>query len=358
MDYLGENFTFYLSLFNSSDHISPSMEDETSLIRFITIATILCFVAIVVNTVSMIAIKFIPGNLTSTHLLFLNLSVADLFGSLSTYLEIIPRMDVLWTHEDELSSSFKRIAFTQAFSFIFFTLFYMEGALTLFLISVLRYIALSQPLVYNRIASKRNISIYIVLSWIVSILVSLPGILAFKFDDLPFLEYWDYIWPCILCFILIIVIILYCRVSKGLWRRSSSANSRQSANDSYKAFVTSLILVVALVLFSLPYIAVKLIRVHIFSSTLLMVHYNFICYLPYINFIMDPVVYGLRTRDIRAGYVRLGESSGCFKGRMRLTPRDVKSKENSAQTDVSAMPLTATTSIIHVDKTTTKSSNC
>ncbi|CAH1780849.1 unnamed protein product [Owenia fusiformis] len=127
--------------------------------------------------------------------------------------------------------------------------------------------------------------------------------------------HWKYTWAGGKALILIIVVLLYVHVSKDLLKRSGSFREnddsvRKRAHD-LRAFITIIILTVSLVLLGVPYIVVRVYRRAVFDQTTIDVYQHCIIYFPYINFILDPLVYSIRSPDIYDKYKSIIERIIC-----------------------------------------------
>ncbi|CAH1780847.1 unnamed protein product [Owenia fusiformis] len=126
---------------------------------------------------------------------------------------------------------------------------------------------------------------------------------------------WKYSWAVGKGLILIIIVLLYIYVSRDLFKRCGSFRDEDCAmrnrrNDQH-AFITIVILIVTMVLLGVPYIIVKVYRRAVFSQTTIAVYHHFITYFPYINFILDPLVYSIRSPDIYAKYKSVIDQISC-----------------------------------------------
>ncbi|CAH1798940.1 unnamed protein product [Owenia fusiformis] len=321
MDYFELDFNFSIDYYNFTPN-ALAVEDFSSAVTFGIIAGLLCVCAILINIVSIIVINRVVTNYSAIYVLFINLSIADMLCALSTSLEIFPRLMIggaTWYTLHHLTFS----AHCHAVSVILFATFYCTSASLLLILAVLRYIAISQPTLYANVSKKWHMRGYIALAWLASLIISLPGVAAFLHgQDMNIL--WDQVWPCLLGTIYVIVIFLYIKVSYGLLRLSQTGRSCTQLKENHKAFATSVILMTTLILTAVPYITVKLIRYDYWSATLQKLHNTFICYIPYVNFITNPIIYGWRTGEIKKGYARL--LKGCF-GRLPGTTLDLSTPE-------------------------------
>lgn len=87
------------------------------------------------------------------------------------------------------------------------------------------------------------------------------------------------------------------------------ARRRDPSENNYKAFVTTLLLTGTLVVFWLPYMIFNFLSAHInldsVPDEVLCVKFYIVDFLPMLNFLTDPIIYGIRMREIRRAYRRL-----------------------------------------------------
>ncbi|CAH1798271.1 unnamed protein product [Owenia fusiformis] len=309
-------------------------EDKAPVIVFVVISTVLCLLSAGANLLSMIAIQHIPGNSTPIHMLYINLAVADMMGAVATFVsQIGTRISFNWVRD---IPTLNVLGHTDAVGFVLLVFFYCGSAFTLLIFSILRYVAIAYPLKYSAIFTKKNIFVFVTICWIVSAVISAPGLCGIIFKRNPHCKPWNYVWPCIIGGVFIAVVALYARVSRGLWSRSNSAVSEHQADDNYKAFVTTLILTSTLLISMLPFVIFKILRLHAEQTDKItpFVFNNFICYLPYINFLSDPLVYGARTRDVREGYKHLLQSMGLNKEYDRRLQDGISAAKQTEDTGV------------------------
>ncbi|CAH1781754.1 unnamed protein product [Owenia fusiformis] len=285
--------------------IPLKMETDEEVIPFTIISSLLCASSVAANVIAIVTIYNIPGTMSVNHLLFINLSIADLLGTLSTYLETVFRAGLHW----DVISNWGHYNDVVVIGYTGFAFFYIEASLTLLIFAIMRFIAIKFPMKYNVLFTKVRVCECMGISWIGSGIVAIPGIFGLSIikqnlqTNLEF-KYWNYVWPAVVIIIFLCVISLYSTVSKRLLQRRASAVSRNQARDNYGAFITTVILMSTLVVSSMPYAIVKIVRFAQYNEALIAAYHNFICYLPYFNFMSDPIIYSLRTKDIRLAYRR------------------------------------------------------
>lgn len=107
---------------------------------------------------------------------------------------------------------------------------------------------------------------------------------------------------------------------------------------NYKAFVTILLLTGSLSLFWLPYMLFHFISAHVLDTdnehaitdALIYVKVYIIDFLPMLNFLADPIIYGLRMPEVRLGYRRLARDFSC--GRCGATASSANKNNSEATT--------------------------
>ena len=123
---------------------------------------------------------------------------------------------------------------------------------------------------------------------------------------------------------------------------SSALNGRHhglgSPETNFKAFVTTLLMTGTLLLFWLPYLLVSSLSIYSSDSELsdypdllVNVKFYFIDFLPLLNYISDPIVYGVRIRCVRLSFGRL-YGSLCSRWRDRTRRETGRSLKLTTQT--------------------------
>ncbi|CAH1779078.1 unnamed protein product [Owenia fusiformis] len=139
--------------------------------RLLIFGGILCFIAVLANTISIFAIRQIPGKITANHLMFVNLSVADAFAALMYYMWIVSIFLSKWLSEGDLRAIFLVTYLTNSG----YILFYVASNLILLMFAIYRYLAIYRPISFSDITSLCKICGYLTGVWIVSVLIAWPG---------------------------------------------------------------------------------------------------------------------------------------------------------------------------------------
>ncbi|CAH1780552.1 unnamed protein product [Owenia fusiformis] len=273
-------------------------KQDAQLMRQIVISSVLCFVSLTLNIVSAVAVRFINGAMVSNHMLFLNLCLSNVLVSLAYFMQTVSKVMFEWS-----AFSIKVIFFTWILSYAFFVMFYCASAFTLLAFAVTRYLAIYKPMIYTEVATKKKVIVYLCLVWLASFLISIPGACLF-FTKSDKCDIWNYIWPSFLVVTIIVIICLYVSICRYLRNRSARWCRQLRMDENRQALVTTLILMVSLIISLVPYFVFKFLRYH-HGESLSYIYYNAFTYVPYINFILDPIIFGLRTRNIRIGYARM-----------------------------------------------------
>ena len=285
--------------------------------RFV-VYTVITFLAVVFNILSVTVLLKIRAHWSSHHLLLLNLAVCDIIGAV-----------LLWMYHNSpvIFPLFKittlgHCLFISMVLVASFILTLCNSSCNLLLLAVNLYLAICHPLFSATKVTKCLIRIVITLTWCGSIaLGTIPVIVmlyrnhsenctSFAVDmGQKSLELCAY---ALVAFI-VLTIILYGRIYFVIWRYRRYAttirNNTNSRENKYKAFLTTLVLAGALFCSWLPYMIFNFITVHLDVKTIpdsvLNVKFYFVDFLPVFHFLTDPAIYGLRMMEIRRGYQKL-----------------------------------------------------
>ncbi|CAH1780843.1 unnamed protein product [Owenia fusiformis] len=299
------------------------LESDLSIITFTVLSTILCLAAITANFTTMLIVILLPKQTPFTKL-FINLATCDILGTIAIYVgDVAFRAGTHWNLPIETCNMLFKIGGTC------FSLFFFTSAVTLLVFALMRYIGITKPHSFKSLfESTTKVVLYIVLCWIISLCFTLPTIVCdnakqrcnnlsiyspsgcMSKSAYKFCTNYKYIWAGGKASILVIVVFLYLSLSRDLFVRSASfSSSKRNNNTSTRdpgkdkhAFITILILLVILVATGVPYITVKVFRRAYYDQTTISVYNNFVAYFPYINFILDPIVYSIRSSDIHTTY--------------------------------------------------------
>ena len=306
-----------------------------------TAYTVLAVCCCCFNILSLAAMANIKGHRTVYHTLLVNLACCDICGSILLWMYYnSPSIFPLFEIKTLLDCMFKLMVLVAPF-----ILSLCSSSLALLLLAVNQYIAICQPFFSTTKVTKKRISICICLAWSISLTLALvPAItmmIKTKFDQCA--EYTKHVGQkaievCsyFLAILVIFIICLYARIYREVvayrkrtpkpsnsyyertTSRSSLANGRHirrqetDAEKNYKAFITTLLLSGTLVFFWLPFLAIHFITAHMTQEQLeniplILLNFKFYLFdfMPIFNFLTDPIIYGVRMREIRDGYRRL-----------------------------------------------------
>ena len=283
--------------------------------------TALAAIGFTFNVLSLIAMTKIRGTRTVHHTLLMNLAVCDMIGSV-----------LLWMYYNS-PVIFPRFRATTLEHCLFIFMVLVApfihslccSSLSLLTLALNQYIAICDPLFSTTKITKRKACFCILVIWIVSIICALiPAsmmLIKTRLEHCAFyvgsmgqasLEICTYA----LAALILVIVILYVRIYSEVvrYRRRIPQLNRRSRGDSeaehnYKAFMTTFLLAGTLVIFWLPYLAFNFITAHVeidyISDATLYIKFYFFDFMPMLNFITDPIIYGIRMREIRAAYHRI-----------------------------------------------------
>ena len=291
-----------------------------------TALSITCFFF---NVISFSAMLNMNGRRSVHHVLILNLAICDMSGSLLLWMyynspKIFPRFKV---------TRLEHCMFIVVVLVAPFILSLSISALSLLVLALNQCFAICCPLL-SATKVTRGRAVFMVLNiWILAVAAALlPAILVL------FLTRFDHcatyavdmatksveICTCVLAALIVVIVALYARIYREvvacrkrmpqLLRRSSGRNVPRSpgtktdahAENNYKAFITTFLLSSTMVLFWLPYMVFHFITLRLdpenISPRIIQIKFYLIDFLPMLNFLTDPIIYGIRMREIRQGY--------------------------------------------------------
>ena len=269
------------------------------------------------NILSIGAILNIRGYRTVHHILLLNVAVCDMVGSL-----------LLWMYYNS-PLIFPRFEITTLGHCMFITLVLVapyilslcNSMFSLLILAANQYLAICNPFWSTTKVTKGKIRICIICAWVLSTILSIsPAFLMLAMTRTQHCTHYATdmavhsleICAYSLAGLIFIIVALYVRVySKILIYRQEHSQIRRNRNGidsegNFKAFITTAILTGTLVLFWLPYMVFHFISAHIeyesVPDIVLYAKFYVIDFLPVLNFLTDPIVYGIRMKEIRGGY--------------------------------------------------------
>ena len=277
-------------------------------------------VSVICNTLALIAVRYVHGHQTPYHILFTNLSVANILCSILSWL----CNNTLFLFEDHITFMIISGTHTVCELFVYLmaavfvsTSFGIVSTLTMLGFATVQYFAICNPLHHETIVRKRRIWIFISCTWTITLgsacipFITLLNIVKKGECGETMLSHILFmvvlttnvsIGVVALFYIIIISLCLriYAEIYK-LQKRLSQFRFNQEVNTERKAFVTILILIATLTVFSIPFTVVYVVSLNSSSGSYLqsdaLIYYMNL--LPYIKYFTDPIIYGARMREIR-----------------------------------------------------------
>ena len=324
MDYNNNsNIGQYRPLFNSTEGNISDMNvgeelDQAFSGRFMAYTLILAG-CLTLNTLSLLAMSRMQGRRSVHHTLILNQAVTDIVGSLLLWMYynspyIFPRFQIV---------TLPHCLFIVAVLVGPFILALSTGSLTLLTLALNQYFAICHPLKATTNVTKHKAYIVIGMIWLFSAtLAMIPALIVIA---LPECNMWVHVVGvkalevCTygLGVLIIIIVALYGRIYREIvnYRKRMPQLGRNNAHSSeqehhFKAFITTFLLTGTLIVFWLPYTLFHVVGANVddYNDIPLWVIYAkmyIIDFSPLLNYLADPIIYGIRMREIRQGYYRL-----------------------------------------------------
>ena len=187
---------------------------------------------------------------------------------------------------------------------------------------IIQYIAICLPMQHMSLVQKKRVAIFIALAWLITVL---GGCIPF-FTLLALSEHCDgnmlilifnaiklgaNCCICFMAFVYTLVILICIRIYvevRQLRKRLSQFRYDQEVHGEREAFFTTLMLIALLTLFYIPFTTVFVISINKsgwseISNSVVIYYMNL---LPYVKFFLDPLIYGLRMKEMREGCLKLG----------------------------------------------------
>ena len=321
---------------SSSDYVDSNDTNETESMperhwieteygkRFIPY-TIISASCILFNILSLLAMARIRTHRTVHHVLLLNLAVGDITGSSLLWMYynspiIFPKFKI---------STLEDCLFITVIIVAPFIMSLCNSLCSLLMLALNQYVAICDPIFTATKMTKSKVRGAIASAWFISIfMASIPAIVMLFMNHRDSscaqyavrmgqrsLEICAYAMAGLIIIIIALygrlyrVVIKYRRSAPHVRRHRTSVAGNHETETNYKAFVTTLLLTGNLVLLWLPYMAFHFISAHvdidIIPDFALNLKFYFVDFLPILNFLIDPIIYGIRMREIRLGYHRL-----------------------------------------------------
>ena len=303
-----------------------------SLPRF-ALETTLATMAILINLITLVAMQHARYHRSKSvyNTLFVNLAVANILTCALSWL----CNNVMFLFEQQLLAMVVT-TFNMCKLYVYLTaaVFVTSASgivstLTMLGFTTVQYFAICKPLQHQSILRKTRVRIFIGCSWVVSLIGGLVPftVLLFITQDRPCdKSLLDIILKVVISgvdacvalvtVIFIITVVLCIRIFVQLRKLGGSiAQHRHERNvmkGEKRAFVTIVILVVTLATLVIPYTIIYMISLNSekdmgIQSQAVIYYMNL---LPYLKFISDPIIYGLRMREFKEGCINIGLKCG------------------------------------------------
>jgi hypothetical protein len=206
--------------------------------------------------------------------------------------------------------------------------FSIVSIVTLLGFITLQYIAICRPLQHMSLVQKRRVLVFIALSWVLTLVSGCVPFFTLLYlseectgDILLLIFRVSQIGAnCIIVVMFVVytlILVLCIRIFyevRQLRKRLSQFRFDQEVQGERRAFFTTLMLIASLTLFYIPFTTVY---VYSLNKDGMAIHSSALIYymtlLPYAKFFIDPLIYGLRMKEIREGCVRFAFHCGCSK---------------------------------------------
>ena len=277
----------------------------------------------VFNFLSITAITMIRGQRTVHHTLLLNLACCDMMGSLLLWMYYnSPLLFSLFNVTTLAHCLFVVTVISGPFIFALCC-----SSLSLLALALNQFISICNPLFATTKISRGKAVIAIGVIWLISFTCAMIPVFYMlvksRFQDCPLyyneigegsIEICTYALAAVILTIAGLYASIYTEILRYRRRTPQLTNRRRNdeTEHNYKAFVTTLLLAGTLVVYWLPYMAMHFISAHLdpedveqVSDLLMDVKFFVMDVMPMLSYLTDPVIYGIRMREIRFAYRRL-----------------------------------------------------
>lgn len=302
----------------TEDDLFTAEKIRYRLIPFTTLAA----VGIIVNIVSLLAMRCKRTRPTVHDILLTNLAVCDMTGSV-----------FIWSYNNfyivfpEISPRPGGLSFCVFVSGIIvgpFLLALCNSILALLMLALNQYIAICKPLVYQIRASRGSAKIAVYIAWGISFTIAIiPTVvilLVSHWVDCTAIVHTMSVRTIeVCCYALAVLVIvnvaMYINIYRIVanYRKYSQPIVRQSRNtnteNNHKAFITTVIMTGVLIILWVPFMVFHFLSAHVnvdsLSDTAVLAKFYVVDFLPLLVFITNPIIYGVRMREVRVGYQRV-----------------------------------------------------
>ena len=265
---------------------------------------------------------------TAFNLLLLNLSIADIIADISAYPYVFVNLPNLRNYSDSTANLICTLSYGM-------TPFMMASSVTIFtlcFISVIRFLMIKYPLRSYWTKDKRNIIIFIIIVWPVSIGILSTNFITFQYDPISAICYrrWPKhfngkLWSAMISFVgymlpIVVMMITFSAAGLKLWDKTLSAGnnfiSKASLKRKKKAFVLLGFLIIAFFVCWSPvfgYLVLARSTKSVFpdgerGECARMHVLRFVFLIALCNTVADPVIYGFKGEEFRNGFYRMVHS--------------------------------------------------
>lgn len=329
------NLTHLSLLQGNGSHGMMFFDTYFSASRF-GVETFFASLSIVLNVCALFVIQRAnqkSRNYSAYNTLFINLASANLFACFLSWMT----NNILFLFERQIvqliihgTTACKVFLYLLAAVYVSCS-FEVVSVLTMLGFTIVQYYAICQPLYHMTIIRKQKIYIFMAISWIATILVAMVPfsvliIVTVQGECAENLLHYIIsttvlganISICIVAIMYVIIIVICARIYieiRLLQQRLSHFRFVNDVKGQKKAFVTTIILLISLTIFFLPYTIMFIITLNIEDSQY--IHNSVVIYymnlLPYLKFISDPIIYGMRMREVQEMCLRVGLHCGCYR---------------------------------------------
>ena len=322
-----------------------------------TISITVGALSILLNLIFLIATRFLKESATAYNRFMINLSISDIMSSLSFLLihnwPRGPFANIDLNHDFYLVHVLPYLFRSAPWMFL------TSYLLTLSCLTVNQYVAVCKPWRYSALVTRRNVNVALLVVWLFSslqviiplVVLLLLNCLSDKQEAIRWLvvvskvemQVWMAFYALSSVFNIVLNLIVYRRIRKlKLKRRGSHMSNPEMANIRMKqdAFITVTLLLLACFLCRLPFplmgiVGVSLVNVNTNMNLYITINAGIVLLL-YLNCFADPIIYILRTKELRDSYRGMTARCGIFRCCCGTSRREL-------QTNGQSLPLTSVT---------------
>lgn len=285
-----------------------------------SIETVLASAAGLCNISVLLAVKNAKGRRSVYNTLFVNLAVANILSCALSWL----------CNNILMLFSRRLISFPMCTIFVYMTAaafvsnaFGLVSTLIMLGFATVQYFAVCHPLHHISIVTTKRIRVFIITSWTFSVAAGcLPWVILLGLSsklpcDIAFSELLEKVMStgsniCVssVSIVYITIISICVRIYteiQSIHQCIMRYRQERSLKAERRAFVTIVILLATLTVFFIPHTIAYLVSVNIdrdkaMDKSVLIYYMNM---MPYFKFLLDPLIYGLRMREVRDGCIHI-----------------------------------------------------